>query len=141
MTTKIKLRDIINVQQSYSHLLDQNYLPAKTKYSLSKDGKKITDELDEVTKLRNHLIVKYGETGKDGLTSIAPNSPNMASFQLEYDDLMDVELELLTDKIDIELFLKDGIDCTLSAKDFLLLNWMIYDKDEIKDDKPNEENK
>lgn len=131
MTTKIKLRDIINVQESYSKLLDQSYLPVKTKYTLSKDGRKITDEITEVSKLRNDLILKYGEKGKDNLVSIAPNSPNMASFQLEYDDLMDIELVLLTDKIDIELFMRD--DCTLSAKDFILLNWMIYDKDDVKE--------
>jgi len=106
MSTKMKLRDIINIQSAYSRLLDQSYLPARIKYNLSKDGKKIEAEINEISKLRNDLIIKYGESGKDGLVSIAPNSPNLVTFQLEYDDLLDEEIELMTEPLDINLLLR-----------------------------------
>jgi len=131
MSTKMKLRDIINIQSAYSRLLDQSYLPARIKYNLSKDGKKIEAEINEISKLRNDLIIKYGESGKDGLVSIAPNSPNLVTFQLEYDDLLDEEIELMTEPLDIELFMRD--ECNLSGKDFLILDKFIVEK--VKEEK------
>ncbi len=123
---KVKLRDIVAAQQSYSRLLEQSFLPARVKYNLSKDGKKIVNEIDEISKLRNDLIIKYGTKGKDGMVSISPNSENMQTFQLEYDDLLDEDIELATDVLDIELFIRD--DCTLSAKDFIVLEKFIVEK-------------
>lgn len=127
---KVKLRDIVAAQQSYSRLLEQSFLPARVKYNLSKDGKKIVNEIDEISKLRNDLIIKYGTKGKDGMVSISPNSENMQTFQLEYDDLLDEDIELATDVLDIELFIRD--DCTLSAKDFIVLDKFIVEKNEEK---------
>lgn len=126
MSTKMKLQDIMNIQSSYLKLLDQSYLPARIKYNLSKDGKKIENEITEVSKLRNDLIIKYGEQGKDGMVSISPNSPNLQTFQLEYSDLLDEEIELITEPLDIELFMRD--ECNLSAKDFIVLDKFIVEK-------------
>ena len=126
MGTKIKLRDILNIQQSYTKLLEQSFLPARTKYNLSKDGKKIFSELEEVAKQKNDLILKYGEKSKDNtMISINPSSPNAQTFQLEYEDLLDVEIDLVTEPLDIELFMRD--DCNLSAKDYIILDKFIVE--------------
>ncbi len=128
---KITLRDIINIQSSYSKLLEQVYLPIKIRYTLSKDGRKIQSELEELQKMRDSLIMKYGSKQKDGSTAILPGSPNLASYEVDMSDLLDIEIDLLTDQIDVELFMRD--DCTLSAKDLLILDKLIIDKSDEKD--------
>ncbi len=83
------------------------------------------------------MIIKYGTKGKDGMVSISPNSENIQTFQLEYDDLLDEDIELATDVLDIELFIRD--DCTLSAKDFIVLEKFIVEKvDESKKEEVKE---
>lgn len=130
---KLALKEIINVQQSYSKLLEQGFLPIKIRYTLSKDGRKIQSELEEFQKMRDSLIMKYGEKRPDGSTAILPNSPNLSSYEVDMSDLLDIEVDLLTDRIKMELFMRD--DCTLSAKDLLILDKLIIDEEDKKDDK------
>jgi len=133
---KVTLRDIINFKDQYFRLLDQSFLPILTRRTLSKDGKKIIDEINQTKELSDGLVKKYGETSSDGtIIKINPDPNNLKtqSFQLEYNDLLDVEIELQTEPLDIELFMRD--DCTLSAKDFIILEKIIV---EVEKDKPEE---
>lgn len=133
---KVTLRNVVNMYQSYSKLLEQSFLPARIKYNLSKDGKKISNEIELIKKSEEELIRKYGDKSSDGTmikVNPDPNNKNHQSFQLERDDLLDVEIELQTEPLDIELFMRD--DCTLSAKDFIILEKIIV---EVEKDKPEE---
>lgn len=130
---KLALREIINIQSSYSKLLEQSYLPIKTRYTLSKDGRKIQSELEEFQKMRDSLIMKYGEKRPDGSTAILPSNPNLSSYEVDMSDLLDIEMDLLTDRIKMDLFMRD--DCTLSAKDLLILDKLIVDEDDKSENK------
>jgi len=112
---KIKLKDIINIQESYSRLLDLNYIPVKIRYSLSLDGETITNRIEHFFKLRDKAFKKY--------SSLPQSDENTMSYNLEINDLLDSDIDLLTEPfLTPEILLNEK--SILTAKDMLLLKWL-----------------
>lgn len=129
-TMKVKLRNIIESSQSFSILLDQNpqIIKAQIRWDLSEDFEKITKSVDLFNKKRVEIIQRYNITSSTLLAS-----PEYQSCELEITDLLDVEIELVTEPFLTKSIMTDE-RCTLTSKDMISLKWLRVDESKKEED-------
>jgi len=93
---KLKNGELWNAREPLEKLVALQ-LPVKTAYALAKLARKVNDQLQVISEVRNGLITKHGET-VNGRVQITPESKNWAAFVAEHDELMDQEVEIVFDK-------------------------------------------
>lgn len=81
-------------------------------YAVAKNIRLLGQELTEYTKLRNDLIVKYGEKNGDGYT-IAPNSDNFKDFLSEFSQYQTLDIDVDLMKVDSEVLISSGLTANL----------------------------
>ena len=83
-----------NIKPALGKLI-QVQLPVKTSFEIAKFTALVQKNVDTVESVRNSLIAKYGETDKiRQVPVITPKSPRWDEFVPEYNELMDIEIEL-----------------------------------------------
>lgn len=81
-------------------------------YAVAKNIRLLGQELTEYTKLRNDLIVKYGEKNGDGYT-IAPNSDNFKDFLTEFSQYQTLDIDVDLMRVDSEVLIDSGLTANL----------------------------
>jgi len=96
--------------------LSDKELPVKTSFKLAKLKIALVKLYEAIEKIRNDLVVKYGEENKEkpGTVEIKPNSENMVKFQEDYFKLMMEESEVELEKVTLPLEV-DGKPFEVSA--------------------------
>ena len=96
--------------------LSEKELPVKTSFNLAKLKIALAKLYEAIEKIRNDLVVKYGEADKEkpGTVKIEPNSENMVKFQEDYFKLMTEETEVEFEKVVLPLEV-DGKPFEVSA--------------------------
>jgi ribosomal protein L2 len=104
-TIKLSLEEVIELEAELNGYIDpngkilikgfmNNYLPLTTKFWLSKVVSRVTNEKNEIEKIRASLIEKLGEKDEQGGISINQFinnneiNPNFVKFQEEYQALL-----------------------------------------------------
>lgn len=81
-------------------------------YAVAKNIRLLGQELTEYSKLRNDLIVKYGEKSGDGYT-IAPNSDSFKVFLTEFSQYQTLDIDVDLMKVDSEVLINSGLTANL----------------------------
>ena len=82
-------------------LLKRTDIPVKHFLPIVRTAKKIQEEAANIEQSRNSLILKYGTKGEDGNVTIKPGSDNWAAFVKEHTELMNMETEIIMEKMRI----------------------------------------
>ena len=106
---KLTNGEIFNAKEPLEKLMAQKF-PVKVSYGLAKLASKLNDQLQVIEKVRQGLIVTYGEKDKDNPQNIRviPGGDKWLKFAAEYDELMSQETEIvfevvtLPDTLEIE---------------------------------------
>lgn len=102
---KVKLFDLKNRENAFREFMDIDF-PIKVSFKLTKMFKEISRELSEFEEHKNKLIKKYGETKDD---NIVVKEDELENFYKEYNELLEMEVELDTDKIELDINLLNDI--------------------------------
>lgn len=115
---KVKLADIVNSSNGLSNILKKE-LPIKAAYWLSRLMSKLDSEIKQFNLNRDNLIKKYGKETEHGEIRVDPDDKvNFEKFQKEFNDLVDIEIEVDINKIPLSLF---G-DVNVSAMELFFLD-------------------
>jgi hypothetical protein len=118
---KLKLYEIVNSEDALKELGSLK-LSAKLSYKISKNVKKIVDELREYNTLKNKLIVeKYGTQNESGNFQVMKE--NLPDFVKELNELLESEVDV--DIYPVEL--DDSI--ILSVDHMSALSWLFLEQE------------
>ena len=97
---KLTNGEIFNAKEPLQKLMG-NKFPVKVSYGLAKLASKLDSQLQVIEKVRQGLIVTYGEKDKDNpqQTRVIPGSDKWLKFAAEYDELMSQETEIVIDVV------------------------------------------
>ena len=97
---KLTNGEIFNAKEPLEKLL-QEKLPVKTSYGLAKLASKLNDQLQVIEKVRQGLILTYGENNPDNPIQIRvdPQSEGFSKFAEELGELMTQEVEIVFEKV------------------------------------------
>lgn len=93
----------------------------KLGYAVSRNLRKLTEELVEYQTLKDKAIRKYGQEDDDGITRIKIGSDEFNKYINEMKEYMDIEH-------DVQLFFVSGedvINSSLNAKEMLSIDFMV----------------
>jgi GTP1/Obg family GTP-binding protein len=124
---KMKLGKLVQASGSLKKLLNAD-LPAREAYRLSRMATRMEEELTAVEKLRIDLVMKKYGTQKEDKTWFVPPE-KLEVFHKEYNELLDVEVDIPTVKIKLEVL----DDVKLSAVDLGNLSFLLEEEQEKKD--------
>ena len=84
-------------------------LNIKPKYWLGRLSEDIQKEKTQFLKLRDELIIKYGDKNEEGLFEIKPivdnkTNPKFIEFQKEVEGMLNEEIEINIPKMDLDSF-------------------------------------
>lgn len=128
---EIKLKELKQIEPSLGKLLNAE-LPIKASYRLSKIGKVVKRELEDLEEARLALFKKYGEVQED--QSLMVPQAKMQEFIAEMDALLDDVVNLDTYPVKISLL---GNSIQLTAMDLVNLDpFLEIDDESIFDDSP-----
>lgn len=113
---KIKRFILIQSQPALLNLLKEKFVITTT-LKLMKISRIVKPELIDYEKLKNEMIIKYGE--KDGENTIV-KPERMAEFSKEIYPALDEEIEIDIEKLPLSLITVD-----ISPEDLEMLEWMI----------------
>ena len=113
---------------TYAHALRDIFekVQGKLGYVVSKNYRKLVDELQEYTELKNETITKYGAQNAEGTYEIAINSEAFKDYIKEMNQYNNItcEVNLVTIKPE------DVYDSSLNAQEIMGISFMIEDEDE-----------
>jgi hypothetical protein len=97
---KLTNLEIFNAKEPLSKLL-QEKLPVKSSYGLAKLASKLDPQLGVIEKVRQGLILTYGEKDPNNPQQIMvdPKGENFPKFAEEYGELMMQEVEIVIDVV------------------------------------------
>lgn len=108
---KILLGELKNTEEPLMRLM-QNELPISLSYKLSKLLKEITNEFKNLEEQRIKLIKKYTDEN-----NVEVKEENKDKFNIEFNELINIEVDLKYEPIEIKLSTKINI----STFDLILL--------------------
>lgn len=94
-------------------------VPARVGYHLGRLVKKIKSAGVDIEASRNQLIAKYGVAGEGGQTQIKPDSPNWATFVVEYNGLMNEQTDIDANKVILPAETKISVETLMLFDCFL----------------------
>lgn len=95
-----------------AELLQEDWIPVKPHYWLSKLARKVGEHLRDIEAVRITLFQRYGETAEDGKQiQVRKDSEHWAAFEDAHNELMDEQVELDVNVIKIALPDDDGKPC------------------------------
>ncbi len=119
---KIKNGYMANALESLMKFQEQT---GKTGYAIMRNIRILQPNLEDFEKVRLNLFKKYGSTDDDGNNySISKESENYNEFIKEYEELLNIE-------VDIELYQIDASDVNFqrtdnaSVKDYMIVSQLI----------------
>jgi hypothetical protein len=118
---KIKLKELKVAEESLNKIFSMN-LPIKVSYILSKIIPIVSEEMNNIEKIRYDLIKKYGEE-KEGQVIVIPSK--LKEFITEFEDFLDTEIDFNFTQIPLSSF---GDKIEISANDFFNLNKFIEEE-------------
>jgi len=97
---KLTNGEIFKAKEPLSKLMAEKF-PVKVSYGLAKLASKLDGQLQVIEKVRQGLIVTYGEKDKDNPmnTRVVPGSDKWLKFATEYDELMSQTTEIVIDVV------------------------------------------
>lgn len=104
MLKSVNLGSLKSVEPSLVKLIGAD-LPIKISYQLSKLFDGIKMELTKAEDLRSGLVKKYGKATEDGSGNMQVTEENMAAFIADYNELMNVEIELNYEPVSVKTLL------------------------------------
>ena len=114
-------------------------LPIKMSFVLSRNLKKIDEVVKDVQNSMNDLLQKYGERDENGEIVVGANGSvridNFKDYMDEYDQIMDVDVDIILDKVsmsEVEKCENDGYD-NLTVDEVSALEFMIMEDPNIMD--------
>lgn len=92
--------EIYMAHEALTKLTDKD-LPVKTSFRLAKLKIALSKLYEAIEKIRNDLVIKYGEEDKDkpGSIVIKPGSPNLQKYQEDFLSLMSEEVDVDFEKV------------------------------------------
>lgn len=115
-----------NLLQALNNISDK--VSGKSAYIIARNIRKLDDELQEYIKIKNEIIIKYGEKGEDGLYNIQINTDAFENYVAEMSKYMDIEIN-----VDIMMIPPDDIfDTQLTAADILSIDLIIMEEEDAK---------
>ena len=120
---KVKLLQIVNSVEALNKLAAQP-MKAVTSFEVSRNLKKISDELAIYEQSRSDLIRKFGKEDDEGQIGIKPDTKEMENFQKELGDLVNIEVDLNGFK---QIKLKHLSKCELSPMEMSSLEFAIQE--------------
>lgn len=99
---KVKNGEIFISREPLQKLLEMK-LPVKASYQVAKLANRFNEQLKVIDDVRNGLIRKYGKPDpeKGGQLRIDPANENWEKFIAEFNELMELEIEMVIEKIGI----------------------------------------
>lgn len=94
---KLSNGDIFAAREPLAELLKMKF-PVQTSFALAKLANKIKDALKPVDESKDGLIKKYGKD-EGGKISISAGDPNWEAFVKEFNELMDIQTEIVFEKV------------------------------------------
>ncbi|MHA2013298.1 MAG: hypothetical protein ACTSWG_13090 [Candidatus Helarchaeota archaeon] len=120
---KIKLSLLINSINSLNELIKKD-LPIKVAYALSKNIKKINDEMRAFEDIKNKLFEKYGEDIEEkGKKFKRIKEENLKIYQEELNKIIDDVCEIDIHKVKIDQF----EDVKIKPGDLIAISFMLED--------------
>ena len=119
---KVTLKEIWTSQRALGKLSKISPLPIKTSYWVAKRTKIISKEVESIEEKRLELVKKYGEEvsgSKQGDLTVPDDK--MEIFVKEFNDLLNVEVELNMEKFNLEEF---AGNINISGEDMILLSFL-----------------
>lgn len=116
---KIKIKQIIESKGALDKLLNNDKIPIKTAFILSRFAQNIQGDLVLFEEKRNELIKKFGIEKENNIYEVLPE--NLKNYYTELNPLLDLEITIEIPKININ----DLNNANLSAIDLLLLDYLI----------------
>ncbi len=115
---QLTLKDLVNSKDALL-TLGREKLPGKLAYTLARNMKRISDELDAYDEARVKMIKeKYGAEGEAGIWTVKPE--NTAAFNEELNQLLDTQVE-----IDIRRILFEDLPAEMTPLTLMALEYMI----------------
>ena len=100
---KLKLERIVAATTAI-RMIDLTANPGKESMRISERFcEPLFTVIDRIESQRNKLILKYGEKGVSGETSVKPNMENWANFVKDFGELLNEEIEIDIDLLPISL--------------------------------------
>ena len=81
--------------------LSKIQLPIVVAWKIVMLAGKLKTPYNDIVTVKDGLIKKYGKKGENGQFGVEPANENWAKFIAEYDELMDIETEIVIDKVHI----------------------------------------
>ena len=100
---KLKNGDIYVCKEPIERLLAREDIPARYNLQLVKLAKKLREEIHSIDQVKDSLIKKYGEqdVSNPNKYTIDDTMGNWGKFTQEFNELMDVDTEIVTGKCKI----------------------------------------
>ena len=117
---ELTVEKLYAIVEGLNTLMDKE-LPISAAFSVQRNMKVLSNELEASDKLRDKIVQKYASEIKEDGTATIPNE-NMESFQKEYDELMKHEIG-----IDIEPILKTQLGDSIKPKTIAQLSDILAD--------------
>jgi hypothetical protein len=95
---KVKNGEVFNANEPLVILLRMAW-PVKASYALAKLGSKLSDQFKIVEDVRQGLVRKHGTQNEHGEYAVQDDTPEMERFLVEYNELMDQEVELVLETV------------------------------------------
>jgi len=95
---QLKNREVFLARVPLENLMSIK-LPVKTSYQVAKLANKIQGQLKVIDDVRNGLIKNHGTQDEKNQWKVEPGSENMERFVLEFEELMDQDVEIIFDVI------------------------------------------
>lgn len=90
---KLKNGDLFLCKEPLKRLVERDDIPIKYGLPIARLARKLGEEIDLIDQKREGLIRKYGEQ-KDKNVSITPESTNWEKFVNEFNELIEIEVEV-----------------------------------------------
>lgn len=97
---KLTNGEIFSAREPLKKLMEER-LPVKCSFKLAKLANKLNVGLKDIEDARNGLIKKYGTKNEKGRLEVKPDSPEYEKFVEEFNDLMDIEVEVVVERISL----------------------------------------
>jgi hypothetical protein len=139
---KVKANDVVALKMLMEKLAFENEVERKfnfkLKYLLTKNMLEIDKEFSLLEKLRNELIIKYGEKSEETVDSKDPSAPKAHTYTVaedkrqefikEINSVLEVELEIELNQFTIEEMNEIATGCMIEARDVVLIDRLLLKK-------------
>ena len=95
---KVTNRDVFEGKNALQELL-RCRLPVKTSMDVAKLSRKFNEALKDIDVVRKGLIDKYGTNSERGGKEVKADSENYQKFMEEFDTLLDLEVDIVANKV------------------------------------------